>query len=197
MCDRWLAVEHDDGKIERTLSPADAEELTRFNLLFQTEVRKNLTDSHIWFSVVKRPARSNFTRVQRLSCCLCILLTTMLASAMFYGRGPSLSSTVKVGPFRFSVQQLFIAVMSSMVVLPVNVLIVWIFRNARYKNTVKERKKHQEAQYAERRGNNNTENGKSRNDDHQGGMLFVLQMLQSSRHSKAKYSCSNCISQVL
>lgn len=133
ICDRWLAVEEDDGSVERVLTPASKEELTSFNLLFSTEARKNLTDGHLWFSVITRPAKSNFTRVQRLSCCLSILLCTMLANAMFYQVGTESSSgtSVHVGPFSFSIKQLSIGITSSLVVLPVNVLIVTFFRKAR------------------------------------------------------------------
>ena len=42
-------------------------------------------DSHLWFSVASRQAQSNFTSVQRLSCCLALLMTYMLANIMFYG----------------------------------------------------------------------------------------------------------------
>lgn len=133
ICDRWLAVEEDDGMVERTLTPASKEELTSFNLLFSTEARKNLTDNHLWFSVIARPAKSNFTRVQRLSCCLSVLLSTMLANAMFYQVGGTSSSgtSVHVGPFSFSIRQLSIGITSSLVVLPANLLIVMFFRKAR------------------------------------------------------------------
>ena len=133
ICDRWMAVEEDDGCVERLLTPASKEELTSFNLLFSTEARKNLTDGHLWFSVITRPAKSNFTRVQRLSCCLSVLLCTMLANAMFYqvGDESSTGTSVHVGPFSFSIKQLSIGITSSLVVLPVNVLIVTFFRKAR------------------------------------------------------------------
>ena len=133
ICDRWMAVEEDDGSVERLLTPASKEELTSFNLLFSTEARKNLTDGHLWFSVITRPAKSNFTRVQRLSCCLSVLLCTMLANAMFYqvGDESSTGTSVHVGPFSFSIKQLSIGITSSLVVLPVNVLIVTFFRKAR------------------------------------------------------------------
>ena len=166
LCDRWLAVEEDDGEIERVLRPADAEDLTKFNLLFQTEARKNLSDGHIWFSVVKRPARSNFTRVQRLSCCLCILLTTMLANAMFYQNDPSSSGdgVLKVGPLSFSIQQVSIAITSSLVVLPVNLFVVWIFRNARPKKTAKEKRKEEEAKHQAKRKAQKNANSKTKKD---------------------------------
>ena len=40
ICDRLLAVEEDDGMVERSLTPSSKEELTSFNLLFSTEARK-------------------------------------------------------------------------------------------------------------------------------------------------------------
>lgn len=133
ICDRWLAVEEDDGMVDRTLVPASKEDLTSFNLLFSTEARKNLSDNHLWFSVIARPAKSTFTRVQRLSCCLSIMVSTMLANAMFYQVDDKSSSgtSVHVGPFSFSVKQVSIAITSSMVVLPANILIVTLFRKAR------------------------------------------------------------------
>ena len=48
---------------------------------------RDMNDGHLWFSVAGRPARSPFTRVQRLSCCLTLLYSTMLTNIMFFGRG--------------------------------------------------------------------------------------------------------------
>lgn len=141
VCNRWFAVEEDDGKIDRILHPASNRELTSFNLLFQTETRKNFSDSHIWFSVYYRPPQSTFTRVQRMTCCLCVLLSTMLANAMFYQTGGETpNAEVVIGPFRLSTQQISIAITSSLVVLPINLLIMNLFRKARSKNPPVEEK---------------------------------------------------------
>ncbi|KAK3717356.1 hypothetical protein QZH41_011584, partial [Actinostola sp. cb2023] len=139
--DEWLAVDEADGKIERILYPATSNELTKFNVLFATEIRKNLTDGHLWFSVVTRPARSTFTRVQRLTCCLSILLCSMLANMMFYDPSEAPSTTQQEGPtgtiqiagFTFSIKQVSIGVMSSLIVFPANLIIVQLFRKARAK----------------------------------------------------------------
>ena len=45
---------------------------------------RRLKDSHIWLSVVSRYPHSNFTSVQRLSCCVSQLLTFMLVNIVFY-----------------------------------------------------------------------------------------------------------------
>ena len=63
---------------------AGMEELTSFNHLFWSKTRKNLTDGHIWFSVFHRPPTSRFTRVQRVTCCIALLFSSMLASIAFY-----------------------------------------------------------------------------------------------------------------
>jgi len=72
-------------QVERLLPLASKEELTEFNHLFVARTRRNLSDSHLWFSVFARPASSRFTRVQRLTCCLCLLMMSMMTSCMYYG----------------------------------------------------------------------------------------------------------------
>ena len=59
----------------------------------------------------------------------------MLANAMFYQTDDSSSSgnEVRAGPLVFSLKQLWIGFISCLVILPVNVLIVYIFRNVRPK----------------------------------------------------------------
>ena len=135
VCDDWLAVDESDGKIEKTLYPATKKELTKFNVLFTSEVRKNLTDGHIWFSVVARPARSTFSRVQRLTCCLSILMCTMVANAMFYrvGESETPKNAIRIMGFSFSIRQVSIGIMSSLVVFPANLIVVTIFRKAKPK----------------------------------------------------------------
>ena len=137
VCDDWLAVDESDGKIERILYPASKNELTKFNVLFASEVRKNLTDGHIWFSVVARPPHSTFTRVQRLTCCLCILMTTLIANAMFYevGKNETPKNAIRIMGFSFSIRQVSIGVMSGMIVFPVNLIIATIFRKAKPKES--------------------------------------------------------------
>ena len=84
MCGEWLAVEEGDGQIDRVIPVAGREDVTMFRALFTTAIRRRLTDSHLWISVLSRPNRSRFTRVQRVSCILSLLFTSMIANAMFY-----------------------------------------------------------------------------------------------------------------
>ena len=134
ICSRWIAVDKGDGEVEATFPVASKPELSAFKYQFYSRVTKNLGDGHLWLSVLTRPPHSPFTRAQRVSCCVCILVTAMLAGAMFYQFGEEDSGpTVKVGPLRLSVKQLVIGVQSSMIVVPINLLIATIFRNVRMK----------------------------------------------------------------
>ncbi|XP_022787247.1 uncharacterized protein LOC111327355 [Stylophora pistillata] len=131
MCNRWLAVEFDDGEVLRTLLSAKQDELRSFNHLFHNVTQSNIKDNHLWFSVFLRPQLSTFTTVQRLSCCLALLYCTMLTNAMFYQLGEELnpSNTLQLGPITLSLQQLYIGMISGLIIFPINIAIVSIFRN--------------------------------------------------------------------
>ena len=81
--------------------------MVEFKNLFEHTTRKNLSDEHLWLSVIARPPTSRFTHLQRVSCCLVLLFTTMLANAMFYERVPDDDSAnvFQFGPFALSPQQ--------------------------------------------------------------------------------------------
>ena len=130
----WLAVDEEDGKIERVFPPADDADMVSFKNLFESKISKDLFDKHLWLSVVYRPPRSRFTRVQRLTCCLSLLCTAMVASAMFYGAGPEpgdTSGNTTIGPIQLNWKSVMIGIQSILVVLPINLLIVYLFRNYR------------------------------------------------------------------
>ena len=135
LCYCWLAVDEGDGQIQRLLPIAGTQDLKRFRHLFVSRATSELTDAHLWFSVAFRPVSSPFTRVQRVSCCLTLLLTSMMANAMWYGTGESgNTSQIDLGLFSFSWDEVFIGICSSLIVFPVNLLLVQIFRHCRAKN---------------------------------------------------------------
>ncbi|XP_078674701.1 polycystin-1-like protein 2 [Branchiostoma floridae x Branchiostoma belcheri] len=137
-CQRWLAVEMDDGKVDRFLSAAGRDELTNFSSVFQTKTRQDISDGHLWFSVASRPTRSHFTRVQRASCCLSLVFLTMITNAMFYRTDDSVRQQVyRLAPLVFTLSQLWISFVSTLIVFPVNFIIVYVFRKSRPKPRTK------------------------------------------------------------
>ena len=99
-------------QVDRTIGIAGPEQMVEFKNLFEHTTRKNLSDEHLWLSVIARPPTSRFTHLQRVSCCLVLLFTTMLANAMFYERVPDDDSAnvFQFGPFALSPQQVCIFV---------------------------------------------------------------------------------------
>ncbi|ELT87232.1 hypothetical protein CAPTEDRAFT_84236, partial [Capitella teleta] len=84
LLDKWLAVEEGDGQVERIIPVATSHDLSAFKHLFNSSFRKKLTNDHMWVSIVSRPTRSSFTRVQRVSCCVSLLFLTMITNCMFF-----------------------------------------------------------------------------------------------------------------
>ena len=123
---KWLALERGDGRTERLLETSTDKE--NFNKEVLNRWLKGLTEHHIWVSVFVKPARERFSRVQRASCCLCVLLSAMLANAMFYKLRPKSAQVIQVGPLKFSWRQVIIGVQSALIFAPVNILIVFLFK---------------------------------------------------------------------
>ncbi|KFM71583.1 Polycystic kidney disease protein 1-like 2, partial [Stegodyphus mimosarum] len=133
IADRWFAVEEGNGMIDHLIPVAGKEQTTEFSHLFSNASRRNLTDNHIWLSVFTRPARSRFTRVQRLSCCLALLYLSMLTSAMWYqttSEQPS-PGAFKFGPLSLSPEQIGVGIMSNLIIFPPSFLMVFFFRKSR------------------------------------------------------------------
>ena len=128
---RWLAVERGRGQIQAELQAACKTELTGFKSLFFSSASKRLADGHLWVSVFTRPPQSSFTRTQRLSCCLSVFFIALVTNAMFYQFGEEPADTIQVGPLKFSWIQIKIGIQSALIAMPVNVIIVAIFKNSK------------------------------------------------------------------
>ncbi|CAF91610.1 unnamed protein product, partial [Tetraodon nigroviridis] len=132
LCNTWLAIDMGDCSLDKVFPVSTELDLMRFSNLFFMKASKDFSDGHLWYSVISRPPSSTFTRVQRVSCCFSLLLCTMLTSIMFYGipSDPS-EQTMDLGHFEFTWQQFMIGVQSSLIMFPINILIVSIFRHTR------------------------------------------------------------------
>ena len=111
---------------------AEGKELAAFQPLFISRATRSLGEGHVWISVFTRPPHSPFTRCQRLSCCLSFLFTAMVTNAMFYQFDETLTDTFKFGPLTMSWTQIKIGIQSSVISIPINVLVVFIFRNIKH-----------------------------------------------------------------
>ncbi|XP_063800339.1 polycystin-1-like protein 2 [Pseudophryne corroboree] len=134
LCNSWLSVEVGDCMLDKVFSVATEEDMKQFSNLFFMKTSKGFRDGHIWYSVFSRSPRSPFTRMQRVSCCFSLLLCTMLTSIMFWGvpTDPA-DQKMDLGKIEFTWQEVMIGFESSLLMFPINLLIVQIFRNIRPK----------------------------------------------------------------
>uniref|UniRef100_UPI00398F81D5 polycystin-1-like protein 2 n=1 Tax=Pristiophorus japonicus TaxID=55135 RepID=UPI00398F81D5 len=132
LCNSWLAIDVGDCLLDKAFPVATEMDLKRFSNLFFMKTAKDFRDGHIWYSVLNRPPRSPFTRVQRVSCCFSLLLCTMLTSIIFWGvpKDPA-QQKMDLGKIEFTWQEVVIGFESSLLMFPINLLIVQIFRNIR------------------------------------------------------------------
>nr|XP_032812629.1 polycystic kidney disease protein 1-like 2 isoform X1 [Petromyzon marinus] len=95
-------------------------------------IKSNFSEDHLWMSVFIRPFKTNFSRVHRISCCVTLLFLMMMANAMWFGKKQAASKAgggVAVGPL--SLTDVLISLLSSLVEVPVSLVVVLIFRNSR------------------------------------------------------------------
>uniref|UniRef100_H3A0G5 Polycystin 1 like 2/pseudo n=1 Tax=Latimeria chalumnae TaxID=7897 RepID=H3A0G5_LATCH len=132
LCNSWLSIDVGDCVLDRVFPVATEAELKQFSNLFFMKTVRDFRDGHLWYSVLSRPPRSSFTRVQRVSCCFSLLLCVMLTSIMFWGvpKDPA-EQKMDLGKIEFTWQEVMIGFESSLLMFPINLLIVQIFRNVR------------------------------------------------------------------
>ncbi|KAF5402954.1 Polycystic kidney disease protein [Paragonimus heterotremus] len=131
--ERWFAVEEEDGQIDRLIPVSNQEEMVAFSHMFATSISRDLSDEHLWVSVVARPASSRFTRVERVACCLLLLFLSMLSSCMFYQKEGATKQPdlFTMGPFAFTAQEMFVAVINNLITFVPLFLVTYLFRNSR------------------------------------------------------------------
>jgi hypothetical protein len=107
ICERWLAVESDYGRVERVLPSSGEKERRDLRFLIKKQTKDKLSDSHLWFSLVARPVPNAFGRLDRLTCIFVLLCISMLANIMYYGSSSDKLSpnALNIGPFTFTPEQ--------------------------------------------------------------------------------------------
>ncbi|XP_009573889.1 PREDICTED: LOW QUALITY PROTEIN: polycystic kidney disease protein 1-like 2 [Fulmarus glacialis] len=142
LCNYWLAVDIGECVLDKVFPVATEQDMKQFSNLFFMKTSKGFQDGHIWYSVFSRSPRSSFTRAQRVSCCFSLLLCTMLTSIIFWGvpKDPA-EQKMDLGKIEFTWQEVMIGFESSLLMFPINLLIVQIFRNIRSRPAMQGREK--------------------------------------------------------
>ncbi|NWW22043.1 PKD1 protein, partial [Falcunculus frontatus] len=149
----WLSVESEDndGLVEREVFAASESELRSFWRIFVAELQRGFFEKHVWLSLWDRPPRSRFTRVQRATCCCLLIFLFLCANAVWYGvvGNVHLSNVAVSSLIPVSVDTVAVGLVSSVVVYPLYLVILFLFRMARGKVSISHTVTHSDQQSLE------------------------------------------------
>lgn len=129
ICEQWLAVEFEDGLIDRSIGVANQEDYKVFTHMFTTKTAKDFSDQHLWLSLFLKRPHDSFTRVQRTASCMALLFLTMLASAMFFQLDNQTKHVWKIGSLVIDFKGVIIGIQSGFIAIPISAIILSVFRN--------------------------------------------------------------------
>ncbi|XP_028296406.1 polycystic kidney disease protein 1-like 2 [Gouania willdenowi] len=146
LCNCWLSAEKDAGITKKTFNAAKTHEIASFRNIFQSRTWTGFRDEHIWVSIMDPPSRSPFTRAQRVSCCMCLLLCTMAINIAFWNLPEDKNAAVlfSIGSFKLTWQEIIVGIQSGLLMFPINILIITIFRSIRPRIVSKSKKEDKE-----------------------------------------------------
>uniref|UniRef100_A0A669QU75 Polycystin 1, transient receptor potential channel interacting n=1 Tax=Phasianus colchicus TaxID=9054 RepID=A0A669QU75_PHACC len=149
----WLSVESEenDGMVEKEVYAASETELRSFSRIFVAELQRGFFEKHVWLSMWDRPPRSRFTRVQRATCCSLLIFLFLCANAVWYGvvGNVHLSSGAVSNLIPVNVDTVAVGLVSSVVVYPLYLVILFLFRMARAKVSINHTVTHSDQQSLE------------------------------------------------
>ncbi|CAF3897839.1 unnamed protein product [Rotaria sordida] len=138
ICQKWFAVEKDDGKIERILPVASELEKREFSYVLSKQAYHSISDSHLWFSIFSCSPSNKFTRVQRCTCCFVLLFISMFLNIMYYDLSKETNIDISTnavslafGTFFLTLQQVIIDIIIEFISLLTSLLLVQFFRRIR------------------------------------------------------------------
>uniref|UniRef100_A0A2K5R3E3 Polycystin 1 like 3, transient receptor potential channel interacting n=1 Tax=Cebus imitator TaxID=2715852 RepID=A0A2K5R3E3_CEBIM len=128
LCNCWLAVDLGDCELDRVFIPVSKRELLSFRHLFSSMIVEKFTQDYLWLSVATRHPWNLFTRVQRLSCCMTLLLCNMVISIMFWKiSGTTGKRDEQMGTFAVAWSELLISIHTAVILFPINLVIGRLF----------------------------------------------------------------------
>ncbi|KAL1131955.1 hypothetical protein AAG570_011566 [Ranatra chinensis] len=126
---RWLSVLETDDKLEYKISCASESDLKNWNTLTKENLQLGFRETHLWISVFIRHPRSAFSRSQRLSVAMCMIMTNMLVSLLFYGAA---KTTYADDPsYSLGLREIIVSIESALITVPLTFMVAFCFKKSR------------------------------------------------------------------
>lgn len=132
VCNKWFGLDKPDGSIDRIIQVSGEEQRRDLKYLLEKQTKDKLSDGHMWFSIFARPILSSFNRTERLTCCFVLLCLTCMVNILYYEQDKTVKSFgYKIGPFQVSEAQIFIGIISNLIIFPPSFLLVQLFKRSK------------------------------------------------------------------
>uniref|UniRef100_A0A4W2GWE1 Polycystin 1 like 3, transient receptor potential channel interacting n=1 Tax=Bos indicus x Bos taurus TaxID=30522 RepID=A0A4W2GWE1_BOBOX len=130
LCNCWLAMDLGDSERDRVFMPVSKKELFSFRHLFSSMIIEKFTQDCLWLSVATRHPWNQFTRVQRLTCYMTLLLCNMVTNVMFWKVNSTTTKRdqqARVGPFAVTWSELLVSIQTAVIFFPISLVIGRLF----------------------------------------------------------------------
>ncbi|KAM5336037.1 polycystin family receptor for egg jelly [Glossophaga mutica] len=121
MCREWLSIE---TSLDRTFDATEPNTPLKKVDFFLIDMTQQLGKAHMWFSIFLGVVGKGFSRLQRLSCCLAMLLASLLCNIMFFNLNTDEGAGLEGGRY---LRSMVIGLESAVLTLPVQVAITGLF----------------------------------------------------------------------
>ncbi|KAB0352067.1 hypothetical protein FD754_016924 [Muntiacus muntjak] len=130
LCNCWLATNLGDCERDRVFMPVSKKELFSFRHLFPSMIIEKFTQDCLWLSVATRHPWNRFTRVQRLTCYMTLLLCNMVTNVMFWkvtSATAKRDEQARVGPFAVTWSELLVSIQTAVIFFPISLVVGRLF----------------------------------------------------------------------
>ena len=103
IADHWIAIDKGTFEDDVTIPATKISDEQTKDYLFKSGLSHKFKDDHIWWSVFSRPLRSRFTRKQRVTTCMTLVMLSLMTCGMYYdgSSGLILDPLTSFGPLGF------------------------------------------------------------------------------------------------
>ncbi|XP_015726112.1 polycystic kidney disease and receptor for egg jelly-related protein [Coturnix japonica] len=124
ICRKWLAADKGDRLLERTFSVTNPKAPLSRKDYFFIDLANGLKEGHLWLSVFAQVLTGTYSRLQRLSSCLTILLLNLLVNIMFFNADKNEESPLHL---RY-LKSIVIGIECALITIPVEMIIMALFK---------------------------------------------------------------------
>ncbi|CAH1402726.1 unnamed protein product [Nezara viridula] len=132
LVEKWLSVYsvEKDWRLEWILVPVSLQE-TEWQNLARENFFVNLRELHLWISIFVRHPKTAYTRLQRLTVAMCVIIVTMLLAIMFYGAAENIAADDPT--YSLTTREMVVAIECLLISLPVSIIVANLFKCSRPK----------------------------------------------------------------